>query len=927
MTGASTRVVPIGLPYRRNPAALEAKLRPPLANASQVPRRGILDLFDSSPAARLVLIRAPAGFGKTTVMLQFRSRLQESGIRSAWLTLDRSDNDVSRFLEGLMAALAGVAEDALPDAARDGALPGLIAALAMSAQPFALFIDEFEVIREPGVLGLLRELIASLPVCGQVVIATRSAPDLSLGRLRARGQLLEIDAGMLRFSEAESSEFLSSGRGATLAEGERRLLHQKTEGWVAGLWLAAVALARHASPSDFIARFTGSSSTVAEYLAEDVLDLQPPEVQSFLLRTSILRELDPLLCQQLCPDTDCDALLRRLEADNILVMPIEGEHRSYRYHGLFAGFLQAQLIRTAGSEVPGLHVAAARWFETQGRPVPAIEHALAGGDHALALQLLEAHAMDLLAAGRLRLLSRWLGEIPPDSMAAHPRLRVVHLWALGFTRGPWEALAELDRTELDDCRNPEVQAHLMAMRPVFLATMDREEGYELGMDCLARLPTGNAFADGALLSTLAAVSVDRRRPDEALRLLDFRRRLLGDFSSDMGDMHVESVLGTVAMIEGRLSEARTHFRTAVTTTPSSTHAFTKGNAWAGILYAMVVYESGSFEDVRSLLQVYVPIARDAGIPDHLTLGYRMLCRLAFERGDIDRAFNALAELESFGYQRHYARVLASARLERSRLQLIQGHVHAARDELERGSDPETWAAVAHRNPIASDIEYPELCRLRWQACAGNPGVAAEGLDRELSRALAARRTHRALKLRVLRAGALHRAGEERRAIRQFLEIAHDCSREGFLRIAADEAQLIGPLARIAERAGGEPAPDARESEWIHRLRTTIGDADQDELLDRAPFRQDSDAPHRELHQDAQIEGGMPPQNYRLDPLTPREQRVLRLLAEGYSNAAMSEKLYVSDSTVRTHLRNINSKLGVRSRTQAVLAAQRLGLLR
>ena len=742
MPGTSERVVPIGLPHLGSPAILEAKLRPPLANSSQVPRRDILDLVCSEQAARLVLIRAPAGFGKTTVMLQCRSRLQECGVRTAWLTLDRSDNDVSRFLGGLTAALSGLAEEGFPKDVQDNRLLELIAGLEAFERPFALFIDEFEVIREPGVLGMLRELIAILPVSGKVFIATRSAPDLSLGRLRARGQLLEIDSQFLRFSEAESSQFLSTGRGATLADGERLLLHQKTEGWVAGLWLAAVALSRHASPSDFIARFTGSNSAVTEYLAEDVLDLQPPKIRSFLLRTSILRELDPPLCQLLVPDTDCDELLRRLEADNVLVMPIEGEHRSYRYHGLFAGFLKAQLIREAPGEVPALHVAAARWFEQQGRPVPAIDHALEGGDHALAIRLLEAHAMDLLGAGRLRLLSRWLGQIPSEVMAAHPRLRVVHLWAIGFTRGPWEALTELDRSGLDACEESDVQAHVMVIRPVLLATMDREEGYELGMACLSRLPSGNMFADSALLSTLAAVSADRRRPDEALRLLDFRRRLLGDLSSGMGDMHAECILGTVAMIEGRLAEATTHFRTAVTTTPSQSRAFTKGNAWAGILYAMVVYEGGFLEDARNLLQVYVPIARDAGIPDHVTLGYRMLCRLAFARGDVDQAFNALAELESFGYQRQYARVLASARLERSRLQLVQGHVHAARDELKRGSDPETWTALAHRNLIASDIEYPELCRLRWEALFGDPRGASEALERMLSSAVTARRLDR-----------------------------------------------------------------------------------------------------------------------------------------------------------------------------------------
>lgn len=906
-----------------SPPAIDAKLRPPLANPVQVPRRAIVDLVCASREARLVLIRAPAGFGKTTVMLQCRSRLQESGVQTGWLTLDRSDNDVSRFLGGLTASLSGLVEGESPRVVQDGTLFALIAEFAKSKRPFALFIDEFEVIREPGVVGLLRELVASLPARGRVVIATRTVPDLSLGRLRARGHLLEIDAQLLRFSEAETSEFLSGAR-AELADRDRLLLHRKTEGWVAGLWLAAVALSRHASPSEFIARFSGSNFGVAEYLAEDILDLQPAAVRSFLLRTSILRELDPSLCEALVPGTDCDGLLRQLEADNVMVTSIESEERRYRYHGLFAGFLKAQLLREAPDELPGLHVAAAGWFERNGRSVPAIEHALEGGDHERAIRLLEAHAMDLLGAGRLRLLSRWLGEIPAELMATHPRLRVVQLWALGFTRGPWEALAALDHSGLDACEEPDVQAHLMAMRPVFLSTMDREEGYELGIDCLARLPTGYPFADSALLSTLAAVSVVRSRPDEALRFLDFRRRLLGGLPSGMGDMHAECILGTVAMTEGRLAEASAHFRTAVTTNSSENQAFTKGNAWAGILYAMVIYESGSLDDARNLLKVYVPIARDVGIPDHVTLGYRMLSRLAFANGDVDQAFNALAELESFGYQRHYARVLASARLERSRLQLVQGHLYAARDELERGSDPETWEPVAHRNLVGNDVEYPELCRLRWEASFGDPGEAAIALEAETASAVSARRFHRALKLRILRAGALHRSGDAGRAIQEFFEIARGCAREGYLRIAADEAALIGPLVEIACHAAAEAHPgDPKVNEWLDQLRRTISDADLHAwhplVAADSPTGESSD-------RDAPLLG-VAHEHYQLDPLTAKEQGVLRLLAEGYSNAVIAEKLCVSDSTVRTHLRNINSKLGVRSRMQAVLAARRLGLLR
>lgn len=899
---------------------LNAKLSPPSASPTQVPRQRVTDLVCEQRTARLVLVRAPAGFGKTTAMLQSRARLEEIGVRTAWLTLDRADNDVSRFLYCLDAALGDLVPDVPDEAGADDAAFHLVSRLARCDTPFSLFVDEFEVIQEPGVTGLMREMIEHLPPRGQVVIGTRSLPDLGLGRLRARGQLLEIDADLLRFSARETQEFLSARRGIELPAVDLRLLHRKTEGWIAGLWLASAALARHEAKADFIARFSGSNRAVADYLTEDVLNLQPPEIRDFLLRTSILKQLMPALCRALVPGVDSEALLRRLDAENVLVTPIEGDEPSYRYHSLFASFLQAQLAREAAQEVPMLHRAAAHWFRDHRRPVPAIEHAIEGGDIPLAIELLNAHAMSLLAAGRLRLLSRWFDTLPEAELGRHPKLQAIHLWAIGFTRGPWEALARLERSGLERSSAPEVRPHVMAMRPVLLATMDRtEEGFALGMERLGSLPTGDAFADAALLTTLAAVSSSKGMTTEALGLLDLRRRSLGPRATAMSDMHAESIEGTIALFEGRLREATTHFRIAVSTTHVADSRLTGGNAWAGILYAAAVYESGDLEAATNLLRVYVPLARDVGIPDHVTLGYRMLARIAFGAGDVDQAFRMLAELESLGYQFQLPRVVASARLERSRIQLLQGHAEASRDELERASDPAIWTPISHLRLLSSDLEYPMLARLRWEMLAGNAAEALEGLDRELATAIAERRHHRALKLRLLRTVALAGCGDRPGALAGLQEALEFCHREGFLRIVVDEGPALGALVQQLAMRQPPAAAAAHEpafASWLQRLPGAFGAT----LPEPEPEQGGAQGP-------GTAGPGLALAEYLLDPLTQKELRILRLLAEGYSNAAMAEKLFVSDSTVRTHLRNINSKLGVRSRMQAVSAARRLALLR
>ncbi|RYF81834.1 MAG: helix-turn-helix transcriptional regulator, partial [Comamonadaceae bacterium] len=276
-----------------------AKLSPPRAGRVQVLRAAIAARAAEALGARLVLVRAPAGFGKTTAMRQLRDQFDAAGLATAWLTLDAADNDMPRFLQSLGRALqlpdlpAPVADDPF----------GTLEALAREELPFALFLDDFELMHSEAVLGLMRQLAEQLPPRGRLVIGSRALPELGLGRLRARGQLLEIDSAALRFTESEAAEFFRL-RGAPLPRDTLVRLLDKTEGWIGALWLASLALERHGPHSDFVERFSGSDRAVADYLAEDVLAQQSQEVRDFLLRTSILRTLDAQVCQALAPRSD-----------------------------------------------------------------------------------------------------------------------------------------------------------------------------------------------------------------------------------------------------------------------------------------------------------------------------------------------------------------------------------------------------------------------------------------------------------------------------------------------------------------------------------------------------------------------------------------------------------------------------------------------
>jgi len=884
-----------------SPRILETKLNPPAVVVTQVLRTAISEQI-AAAAVKLVLVRAPAGFGKTTAMAQSRQRMEADGVATAWLTLDRADNDVSRFLICLGEAVQRLGVDEPPANAPFDA----VAALAAHDSPFTLFLDDFEVVQEPAVLGLVREVIDHLPRRGRIVIGSRSLPDLGVGRLRARGQLMEIDTDRLRFNIDETSAFFGQRAGQALPADMLSQLHRKTEGWVAAIWLASMALERHGLETGFVERFSGSDRAVADYLAEDVLAHQPREIRDFLLRTSILRQLDASVCQTLNPRVDCAAILDQLAASNLFLTPVASDTPAWRYHSLFADFLRAQLARERPDELARLHLAASGWYESQGRPVPAIDHAIEGGDHPHALTLLDSYAEEFLEQGRMRMLSRWFSAIPEHQLRAHPFLQLIALWAACFTYGPWDAMKKLEQSGCAESGIPEVRASAHTLTPLLLAMQDRyDEAYEAGRESLARLPTGLPFADSALLNAMANIISVVGDQHESQRLLDAARSRQGN--STFNRMYTESLEGMLDLHGGRLRQATARFRMAVDSTHAVSYNHSHGNAWAGVLYAGVVYEANQLPQADHLLNVYLPLARDVGLPDHMILSHVMRSRIAFYTGDIDAAFQALTELEYLGHHRQLPRVVAGAKLERSRMLLLQGNGPASRDELARADDPALWDRERRQRLPAHDLDYLALARARWEISFGDPRVALTALDAELHAAIAAARSRRALKLRVLRALALQRAGDVAAALEEIGAVLQTASQEGFMRLILDEGPAVGLLVqRYANAAQERSAADGRSdpilAEYLQRLLQVLG-----------PMV----APNVEA----------PSADGNKEPLTRKEIRVLQLLAEGYSNNAMAEKLFVSDSTVRTHLRNINMKLDAKSRTQAVAIARKLGVIR
>ena len=503
---------------------MHTKTRPPAQNTNHVLRSSLCEAI-AKAQGQVTLVRAPAGFGKSTVMAQSRQQLEADGVATAWLTLDAADNDVSRLLMGLGQALCqlglwpGRAGPALPSAYE------LVRAWGSSTEAFALFLDDFETVHEPAALSLVQDLIAQLPGRGRLVIGTRTLPALGLARLRARRQLLELDIEQLRFSLDETRQLWDQRQLPPLDHDGLVRLHAKTEGWIAALWLAALALPRQDDPLGFVDRFSGSNRAVAEYLTEDVLAQQSPQVREFLLRTSILRQLDADVCSALLPRVDCQRMLEQLDAAHLLLTPLSSDRRVWRHHSLVADYLRRELLREQPGEAIRLHLAAAGWYESIGRPVPAIEHAIEGGDHPLALELLQQHAEQLLQQGRMRLLTRWFQALPAPLLQRCPEVELIAVWAATFTVGPRMAMDGLDAVQRRHPEHEAVASHARCMRPVLLSMLDRtQEAYELGRLALQQPSSGNLFADSCLLNTMAQITSVLGTPHESQRLLSMPRR-------------------------------------------------------------------------------------------------------------------------------------------------------------------------------------------------------------------------------------------------------------------------------------------------------------------------------------------------------------------------------------------------------------------
>src|SRR6266516_2225157 len=416
------------------PDLLVTKFTIPPVRSALLQRSHLLTALDQSCSFPLTLLSASAGFGKTTLLSAWAN---QSTSQVAWLALDEQDNDPTRFWAYVIASLrhssSPVGEGVLAmlysphPSLLTGALTSLINELAALSQDIALILDDYHLIREQAIHDSLQFLLDHLPPCLHLLLASRSDPKLALARLRARGQVIEIRETELRLSGEEAARFLTQVTGLALSEEEIGRLEQRTEGWIAGLQLAALSMRRHADVSAFIQAFTGSHRFILDYVQEEILEPLPQKQQRFLLQTSVLDRMNAEICQALTGEPASQAILEELERANLFLIPLDEERRWYRFHTLFREVLLARLQATQPEQVSRLHREEALWYQQQGWPHEAIPHALATQDFLFVAELLEGYTERLYLQGELQTLLAWIKLLPQEVLRTHPRLATSYI--------------------------------------------------------------------------------------------------------------------------------------------------------------------------------------------------------------------------------------------------------------------------------------------------------------------------------------------------------------------------------------------------------------------------------------------------------------------------------------------------------------------
>jgi LuxR family maltose regulon positive regulatory protein len=916
---------------------LATKLYIPLPRPKAVARPHLIERLNEGLQRKLTLLSAPAGFGKTTLVSEW---IAGCGRPTAWLSLDEGDGDPARFLTYLVASLQTIAADigagllAVIQSPQPPPIESILTALLneITTIPdhFMLVLDDYHLVDAKPVDQALAFLLEHLPPQMHLVIATREDPHLPLARLRARGQLTELRAADLRFTPAEAAEFLNQMMGLNLSAEDIRALETRTEGWIAGLQLAALSMQGDQDATGFIKSFTGSHRFVLDYLVEEVLHQQPESIQTFLLSTSILDSLCGPLCDAVLLDSSApgQATLEYLEHSNLFIVPLDNQRRWYRYHHLFADVLRMHLLAEQPDQVSTLHRRASEWYEHNGLTDNAIRYALAAGDFVRAADMVELIMPAMTRSQQNATLRGWLKAIPDELVRLRPVLSVGYAKvciffgeyggveprlrdAEGWLEAPAGTAGMVVVDEEEFRRLPGMIALTRAAQALGRGDMPGTVKYARRVLDLApeddHLMLGGAASQLGLVAwTSGDLETARRMTAEGMAKL----RLGGFIYPAIGGA---IVLADIQIAQGRLHEAMSTYERGLQWATQPGAPVLPGAADMHVGMSSLHREHNDLEAATQHLLTSQALGELAGLQQNPYRWCAAMARIREAQGDLDEALDLLDQAERL-YDANFSPNVRPVATRKTRVWVAQGRLDEA-----LGWAHEQGLSVDDDLSYLREFDTITLARIliaRYKNDQVDSSIheALRLLERLLQAAEEGGRVGSVIEILVLQALAYQAQGDLPAALKPLQKALTLAGPEGYVRMFLDEGEPMRLL--ISDfRLQIEKQPHGQD----HNLLGYV-----DKLL--AAFAQPAALQQSKI-ENPLVPGSLQGKSEILpEPLSQRELEILKLIAHGLSNREIGERLFLALDTIKGHNRKIFDKLQVHSRTEAVARARELGLL-
>ena len=889
------------------------KLFAPPIYPGAIRRDGILDRIFNNASVRVILLQGPAGHGKSTTLQQIKSDYEAKDWLTAWLTLDDADNDPRRFAIHIRALIDSLCEQDLfgdrlgqAGARRARRSDWVLDSLSRLQRPVAVFVDEFQTLRNRQSLTFFREFFDRVPENVRIFVGSRSLPEVGLAKLLVNNVALVLRADDLRFSPAEVDRFFASARDLKMSSEEVDAIYRRTEGWPAALQLYRLTLVSPEVRNSLDDIGTYSPRELAEYLADNVLTLQSPRVQDFLLRTSLLTRLNSDLCDAVMGWSDSQDLLIYLERSGLFIRSLDAECRWFKYHGLFSAIMAENLRKLSEGAVLEVHARAARWYLTQSLYEEVVHHSIGCRDFTLAANTLNVWASRLVASGQLMTVERWSECIPFQRVVERPDLAIKIAYSLVFLRRERKLrpLLDLLRRNIDagdlvHTTNPRVALSMAAVLeddiPAAVALVDALQLHERDADGFA------AFEIGAASNLLSYRDIANGDFEGARKRLALARTSSDRGGATFSGGYTLAMSGVCLIYQGQLREAIDRFRKAMAEESAHIDGSFASAALASC-YIWALYEANELDAVEAVFARYHDNIAESVIPDFIALAHIAVSRTFDARGRPDKALEVLDEFEKIGHDSAWMRLIGMADWERVRRALIAGDIERAcaiAAHIGSGNESNSGQWIA----LSEDLEGEALGRIRLAVHTLDVTTASNRIARELQRQ--PNRTYRQIKLHLMSAQLKRREGMHNAAHRSLRKAVQLAKPGRYVRCFLDEGEGVIQLLREAYQNifGGATREDVdldANQAFIEELLAASGTD-----LTRNPAKAS---------------------RLPMQPLSDREKEMLIFLANGVSNKEMAQKLFVSENTVKFHLKNVYSKLGVVNRLQAINAARQLGFI-